>query len=535
MRTSRVALALLTALICAAGEVSTGSQQGPPRDPKLPASDLTGRRRAPLPQTGTGAISGTVVALSSDQPLGDATVSIYGPALAEGRTSTTTDNLGRFEFSNLPAGRYAVGASKPGFVNFMHGQRYYGRGGREIPLRDGERREIRLTLPRTSVVTGMVVDERANPAVNASVRVLRFSMSNGYRRADSAGSATTDDRGIYRIHSLQPGDYAVCASTRSTGPLNEAQRLQMEIDRQRRGVENMVGPAGVVAQRELAPRLAALEARLPAHVDPIFGYGTVCHPGSASLPSMVRVAPGEERTGVDLRLVLTRLARVEGIVVGMPVLNTQMDPIMLVDADDANVNETARPNIEARFRFTNVPPGRYRLFLRGKGDGPSAGVPIGAAADVVVAGEDIGNVVLDLQRGATVAGQVVFKGAVPPDAAAVARMQVRMDPAELGRFFGYPGPSIVSLDASGRFVLSNVFPGKYLISATSRESMGWFVDSSTLAGQDVLYQPLAVEPNQSLSGVVITLTDRRAELAGTIVTDKGEPAPEYFILVYPSE
>jgi hypothetical protein len=105
----------------------------------------------------------------------------------------------------------------------------------------------------------------------------------------------------------------------------------------------------------------------------------------------------------------------------------------------------------------------------------------------------------------------------------------------LGRFFGYPGPSIVSLDASGRFVLSNVFPGKYLISVTSRESTGWFVDSSTLAGQDVLFQPLAVKPNQSLSGVVVTLTDRRAELAGTIVTDKGEPAPEYLILVYPTE
>jgi hypothetical protein len=38
-----------------------------------------------------------------------------------------------------------------------------------------------------------------------------------------------------------------------------------------------------------------------------------------------------------------------------------------------------------------------------------------------------------------------------------------------------------------------------------------------------------------MSGVVVTLTDRRAELAGTIVTEKGEPAPEYLILVYPSE
>ena len=385
------------------------------------------------------------------------------------------------------------------------------------------------------VITGMVVDERGRPAVNAQVRVLRFDMSNGYRRASQIGSADTDDRGIYRIHSLQPGDYAVCASTRSTRPLNDAQRLQADIDGLRQRVEFMVGPAGAAAQKQLASRLAALEARLPAHIDPILGYGTVCHPGSASLPSMVRVAPGEERTGVDLQLVLTRLARLEGSVMGMPVLNTQMDPIILVNADDVDVSESARPNIEARFRFTNVPPGRYRLFLRGKGDGPPAGVPISAAADVVVAGEDVSNLVLDLQRGATVAGQVVFKGTVAPDAAVVARMQVRMDPAEMGRFFNYPGPSIVSPDASGRFVLSEVFPGQYLISATSRESTGWFLDSATLAGEDVLDQPLAIKPNQSLSGVVVTLTDQRAQLAGTIVTEKGDPAPEYLILVYPTD
>ena len=61
------------------------------------------------------------------------------------------------------------------------------------------------------------------------------------------------------------------------------------------------------------------------------------------------------------------------------------------------------------------------------------------------------------------------------------------------------------------------------------------MDSATLSGRDVLDQSLEVKANQNVTGVVVTLTDERAELSGTIVTDSGEPAPEYSILVYPSD
>ena len=219
----------------------------------------------------------------------------------------------------------------------------------------------------------------------------------------------------------------------------------------------------------------------------------------------------------------------------MPRLNTSMDPIFLgsVDGMEDSAVEGARPNLEGRFRFTNVPPGRYKLILRETADRQSD-VRFAAAADVVVADQDIGNVVLDLQPGATVEGKVVFSGTARPPSA-IARLHVRMDPHPPGPMAASWGPSIGSPDASGRFVLSNVFPGQYRISASFREETGWFVDSATLAGRDVLDQSLEVKANQSVTGVVVTLTDQRAELSGTIVTDSGEPAPEYLILVYPSD
>jgi hypothetical protein len=83
-------------------------------------------------------------------------------------------------------------------------------------------------------------------------------------------------------------------------------------------------------------------------------------------------------------------------------------------------------------------------------------------------------------------------------------------------------------------VIHDVFPGEYRISTTQRELTRWFFDTSTIPGADVTGQLLEVR-KQDLTSVTVMLTDQRAEVSGTITTDKGEPAPEYYILVYPSD
>jgi len=425
-------------------------------------------------------------------------------------------------------------------VTVVFGERLYGRGGRAFFLRDGEYRDVRLELPRPSVITGRIVDEHGNPAIGASVRALRLSLAFGYRRADSAGGVQTDGRGIFRIDSLTPGEYAVCASTRQTAPLNEGQRLRMEIDRERRGAAYVLGPGGVEGQKRLEPKLRQLEAFLPPYLPPVLGYAPICYPGSTLPLSMVTLAPDEERTGVDMQFAVTRLARIDGIVRGMPDDNRDLDPIMLLSADELREGppaDSTRPDFEGRFAFTNVSPGRYKLFVRSAANGPSHKAPASATAEVVIEDEDITNVVLDPEPGVTVSGHVAFRGsAPPPSAAAIARagLEIRLDSLFLGPLSHWPGPSITRPDATGGFVLHDVFPGTYRIRSTQREATGWFFDTATIPGADVTGQIVEVK-RQDLTGITVTLTDQRAELSGTIMTDNGEPAPEYFILLYPSD
>ena len=159
---------------------------------------------------GTAVLTGTVVTDSpSPQPVRHATVRLAGPAGTSARLVGTGDE-GTFEFVALPAARYSVSASKIGSVTTFYGSKRPGRGpGVPVALLDGERASIVLKLLPGAVITGTIADHHGRPA--AGVPVLAVDT-----RADAAAPARalTDDRGVYRIYGLAPGDYVVSAIPR---------------------------------------------------------------------------------------------------------------------------------------------------------------------------------------------------------------------------------------------------------------------------------------------------------------------------------
>ena len=44
-----------------------------------------------------------------------------------------------------------------------------------------------------------------------------------------------------------------------------------------------------------------------------------------------------------------------------------------------------------------------------------------------------------------------------------------------------------------------------------------------------------IAAGQHIAGALVTMTDRRGEVSGTILDGQGEPASDYWILVYPAD
>ena len=319
-------------------------------------------------------------------------------------------------------------------------------------------------------------------------------------------------------------------------------------------------------------RLAAAQAgpaTAPEEAPP--GYAPICYPGTMAVTEAtpVQLGVGEERPGVDFQLQLVPMARVTGTIVNTTGSAVQNIQITLQDAAAVaggfSTTQTARADADGRFRFNAIPPGQYKLTARaqvggpqgrggavtefrsvdvmvnGRGAQPAAGgrggpptprpepVTLWGSTDVVVSGTPVENVMLTLQNGMSISGQVNFEGAIPPPTD-LTRLRVMLTTAD-------PGPMSNSfnarVDASGRFTATSVPPGRYRVSASG--APGWFVESAAVGGQDALDFPFEVKPNQATGGITITFTDKQTELTGTITNDQSQPAVDYTLVIFPAD
>src|ERR1700682_2994149 len=117
-------------LVPAMAATRTAPVPTPGGAPGAPASQLAAPPREQQARSGTAILRGRVVAADSGRPMRKSQVHITSttPTSHAGlnlpqQRMTTTDAEGRYEFKELPAGRYNVTASKGSYISLSYGQR----------------------------------------------------------------------------------------------------------------------------------------------------------------------------------------------------------------------------------------------------------------------------------------------------------------------------------------------------------------------------------------------------------------------------
>ena len=495
--------------------------QAPPRDTKADA-------RA------TATIAGVVVADDPEaRPVRHARVMLNG----DGTTglTTVTDDGGRFTFPNLPAGRFTVSAAKDGWVVTAYGAKKPLHPGTAVLVDAGKRVDLRIRLAHGSVITGVLLDPAGQPSIGTTVRAMRYAMRNGERRVVSGrASAITDDRGEYRIYGLPPGDYIVGASWRPgfLGAQGQELRLTSDLDvRDARAGNPSPSPSQTIA-------LAST-----------FYPGTTA-PAQAAV---LAVGKGDQRSGVDFTLQVVPTAHVDGTIV-LPVTG-EVPPGMKVSLMASG--QVAFPGIpfdgyrtamvapDGSFGFSDVLPGRYTLLARAVVPSALAGQPttggpsqiLWASADVSVDGDNVSGLVLALAPGMTIAGQIQFDGTALRPPADLTSIRVTLQPTQNGDAVSV-APGSAKVDATGRFLLTGVTPGRYRLAASfpgSGKPNGWNVHGAVVGGLDAFDAPFDVQPNQRIDNAVITFSDHVSQLAGQLQNSVGAAAADYAIVLFPAD
>ena len=333
---------------------------------------------AGIQTAGSGVIRGRVIRSGDNEPLRGARVWLRADGVRDA-PSTVTDVDGRYELTGVPAGEVILTAAKVGYVDSQFGETRNGQGGVPIAIARGETLDrIDIALLRGGAVAGTVMDDRGEPVIGATVRVLRQRYVQGRRRFVTAFDADrTDDRGMFRLYGIAPGRYVLSVT---------------------------------VARALRVDAASELETTLPT-----LGAISFFYPGTTTISEAqtLEVRAGEEVTGLVVNYASPPLATISGTVRmgdGQPqsarISAYVVQPMPFTSSGSSSTNVVVKE--DGSFTIKDLPPGPYMLSANVF---PQNGYQ--AESIVTLDGADL-HVPLVLGRSPAARGRVTFFGAAPP-------------------------------------------------------------------------------------------------------------------------
>ena len=425
-------------------------------------------------QSDLASVQGKVIDSATGQGVRKATVTLRCNSSPNGGTYTAVTNpSGEFRFDSLQPASCNITSAAEGY-NFVPG----GSAGM-ISVAAGEQKSgIEFSLAPFGVITGKVVDENGEPAVQVSVMATTFVYNNLQRTLQQIGSAATDDRGVYRIFDVPAGRYYLSIEPRLLTPQQISQQSS-----------------------------AHMHSSFPEE-----GYARVFYPGVADVTqaSPHNLKPGEQWTGADFKLRKQPTYHIRGRVdAGAQVMRgggpmveyAQCNPDPMLGGHSQN--RMGAP--DGSFDISGLVPGNYCLMLR-----DPLGGGIASRQLVTVKDADIEGIKLSPSAPFSIKGSITFDGAPPDDRNF--HLSVLLNSSE-----GYQFQAEVAPDLS--FQLDKIFPGKYILMLP--QWLLFYAKSILYGAQDVSNGVIPdAEPGASLT---IILGSDPGEIDGTV--QSGSPGP----------
>jgi hypothetical protein len=410
-----------------------------------------------------------------------------------------------------------------------------------------------------ATVSGRVVDDRGVPLAGASV-VLAGGPPPGVR------PALTSDDGRFIIAGVTPAPYTITIAKAghptveygqarpgargSRVELRAGQSLDLELRLPRGGAISgrLVDDGGNPApgQRIMILRQAPTGwlpmpnralTNTPGGGFRIYGlaagsYRVVALPPNASNEAAasaegesLTVAAGEEREGITLRVRAPAKATSVTLVPvgGTPEQLRYPRTELRRPGEERASLSFGRRNPDGSIVFDRVPAGEYKAVVLSPG--------LWGASDIVVDGEHATTVSIAMNRGRRVAGRVVFAGGAPPPS----RLSLYLLAADFDGVVTGETNAMTQVSPDGTFSIRGVPPGRFILRVVGGSPDGtWALATAMLKETDVSDAPFVIGA-EDVTGIEVTLTDRKTSVRGRVVLDNGAPANERFVIFYPAD
>jgi hypothetical protein len=258
--------------------------------------------------------------------------------------------------------------------------------------------------------------------------------------------------------------------------------------------------------------IAAASVSIPRNNAPTAHRSPAYYPSALSPSHAIPVAirAGEERSGLDIRLLNSNATEVRGTLTAVP--GAGLGDVVVQAASDETAGSrgttAAVVTPEGRFRLASLHPGRYVVEAQSRAaDGTRWGV-----VEVDLAGEPSREVSLEITAGGSLSGQVE-----PSSTGRVPDLRLSLIPTN-------PVPqswtrrTLTTATRQGKFDFGSVPPGEYRIAVDSVTAPAgrWSLESVEVEGRDVADWIVNVAPASTLYASV-RMTQRSTRVEGFLL------------------